>query len=100
MRAATRLLTAPRTASDTTMPPGRRDRLQSSGDVDAVAIHIAIGLLDHIAEVHADAKAQAAFLGHIACEASSSRWMASAAVTAPAAVSNIASTESPTVLMT
>ena len=40
--------------------------LQARGDVDAVAIHAAVGLLDHVAEMHADAKAHAAVVGDVA----------------------------------
>ena len=58
------------------MPPGCRERLQPRGDVDAVAIHIAVGLLDHVAQMHADAKAQAAVLrGHRGTTGSSARWI-------------------------
>ena len=42
---------------------GRRNRLQPRGDVHAVAVRIAVGRLDHVAQVHADAKAQAPVLG-------------------------------------
>ena len=38
--------------------------LQPRCDVDTVAIHRAVGLLDHIPQVDADAKAHAAVLGH------------------------------------
>ena len=57
--------TAPRTASETVMPPGSAKRLQPGGDVHAVAIDRAVGLLDHVAQVHADAKAHAAVFGHL-----------------------------------
>jgi len=39
--------------------------LQPRRDVDAVAIHRAVRLLDHIAKVHADAKTHAAHVGHV-----------------------------------
>ena len=39
--------------------------LQPRRDVDAVAIHRAVRLLDHIAQMHADAKTHAADIGHI-----------------------------------
>ena len=40
------------------------DPLQSRGDVDAVAHEVAVGLLDHVAEVDADAEHDAAVLGN------------------------------------
>ena len=40
---------------------GRGDPLQPRGDIDAVAHQIAVGLLDHVAEMNADAKVDAAF---------------------------------------
>ena len=49
--------TAPRTASETMMPPGSASACEPRGDVHAVAIHGAVGLLDHVAQVNADAKA-------------------------------------------
>ena len=42
----------------------RGDALQSRGDVDAVAHQIAVALLDDVAEMNADAKDDAAVLGH------------------------------------
>ena len=41
---------------------GLGERLQPRGGVDAVAVHRAVGLLDDVAEVHADAKAHLAAL--------------------------------------
>ena len=42
----------------------RGDALQSRGDVDAVAHQVAVALLDDVAEMNADAKDDAAVLGH------------------------------------
>ena len=47
-----------------THPARSRDPLQSRGDVDAVAHQIAVGLLDHVAEMDADAKFDAAIFWH------------------------------------
>ena len=44
--------------------PGCGDAFQSRGDVDAVAHQIAIALLDHVAQMNADAEHDAAILGH------------------------------------
>ena len=43
---------------------GRGDPFQSSGDIDAVAHQIAVGLLDHVAEMDADPKLDAAVGRH------------------------------------
>ena len=40
------------------------ERLKARGDVHSVAINRAVGLFDHIAEMHTDAKPHAPFLGH------------------------------------
>ena len=40
------------------------DAFQPRGDVDAVAHEVAVGLLDHVAEVNADAKLDAPLFGH------------------------------------
>ena len=45
-------------------PAGRRQRLQTRGDVDAVA-HQIVAVDDDVAEIDADAKAHAVRLGHI-----------------------------------
>ena len=41
-------------------PARLRQPFQSSSDVDAIAVHRAVGLFDHVAQVHADTKAHAA----------------------------------------
>ena len=43
---------------------GRGDALQARGDVDAVAHQVAVGLLDDITEMNADAKLDALFERH------------------------------------
>ena len=42
------------------MPPGSAIPSKSRGDIDAVAHQVAVALLDHIAEVDADAELDAA----------------------------------------
>lgn len=39
------------------------ESLQAGGDIDAIAVYRAVGLLDHLAYVHADAETQTAFVG-------------------------------------
>ena len=104
-RGAATASTPARSASDEGRTLGNHDaarcgdRLQARGDVDAIAVDVAVRLLDHVAEVHADAKSHPAILGHARrADAARSRWTSSAAATAPAAVSKSASTESPAVL--
>ena len=41
-----------------------RDALQSRGDIDAVAHQVAVGLLDHVAQMNADAELDAALGRH------------------------------------
>ena len=43
---------------------GRGESLQAGRDVHAVAVDAAVGLLDHVAEMHPDAKAHAPIFGH------------------------------------
>src|SRR5438552_212577 len=50
--------------SKTQMPPGTAQPLQPHRDVDTVAINVA-AIGDHVAEIDADAKSQAALLGEI-----------------------------------
>ena len=44
-----------------THPARIADRLESCSDVNAVAHQVAVGLLDHVAEVYTDAKLDAPF---------------------------------------
>ena len=80
---------------------GIGERLQPRGDVDAVAVDVPSASLDHVAQVDADAKAHApssalagAALGDLVAALRARQF------TAPAAVSNTASTESPAMSMT
>jgi len=43
--------------------PGLGDALEPRGDIDAVAHEVAVGFLDNVAQVDADAKLDAAVLG-------------------------------------
>ena len=49
--------------------PGFRKRLKARGDVDAVAVHRAIGLQDDVPKVHANTKPQRRVVGFVAHEA-------------------------------
>ena len=69
-------------------------------EVDAVAVDGTVGLLDHVAEMDADAIPHPPLLGHRARGRLERLLSASAADTAPVAESNSASTESPTMSMT
>ena len=79
----------------------RGQAFQPRGDVHAIAVDRAVGLLDDVAQMHADAKV------HAPCLRRRSAWRGPAPAgspapqtTAPVAVSNTASTESPAMSMT
>ena len=46
-------------------PAGLGELLEPGGDVHPVAVEVAVGLVDHVAEVDADAEADALRLGHL-----------------------------------
>ena len=46
-------------------PAWLRHLLEPGGDVDAVAVEVPVLLSDHVAEVDADAEADAVLLGHL-----------------------------------
>ena len=60
--------TLPRTWSwtvrETQIPPGSAMLLEPGGDVHAVAVEVAVGSTDHVAQVDADPEADALRLGH------------------------------------
>ena len=75
---------------------GISDALEAGGDVDAVAVEVAVLLADHIAEIDADAEAHAALpRGVSASRSAKARWIAIAEVTALTTLANSHSMPSP-----
>ena len=98
--AATRLLTAPRTASETMMPPGSASACRRAAMLTPSPYRSPSGFSMTSPRCTPMRKRILRSAGTSSDDCSSSRCAASAAVTAPAAVSNTASTESPAMLIT